>query len=94
MRLVRHGIAKRLAVMYVYAHANLETGKQELLMEAGMVKMEVAEPIAESSTNARRRSEGTLQNGATNGSALSGKARAMEAIQAGEVSLSPSGKIL
>lgn len=76
------------------ARQALLTREQELLMEAGMVKMEVAEPIAESSSNARRRSEGTLQNGATNGSALSGKARAMEAIQAGEVSLSPSGKIL
>lgn len=68
--------------------------EQELLMEAGMVKMEVGEPVAESSTDARRRSEGMVQNGNTNGNTRSGKARAMEAIQAGEVSLSPSGKIL
>jgi hypothetical protein len=70
--------------------------EQELLMEAGMVKMEVGEPVAESSTDARRRSEGMAQGGIVNGNGgvKSGKARAMEAIQAGEGTLSPSGKIL
>lgn len=54
-------------------------------------------PIAESSLDARRRSSGGGAGGMGhmgNGARYSGKARAMEAIQAGEVALHPNGIIL